>query len=338
MTQATRTVDIPASAAAAPPATTASLSRTGSASAWAVFGAVWLLVAINAYARWMMSDTLFAPAPILPGDDIANWRLIGIRILEVLSTLAVIQLAWKSLIKPWIKERRFGLEAMLLLSGVIGFCADGFLNLHEHLFAFNAHSINMGVWTAFLPFHTNGPTVYAESLLWGFPMYVYFGLGAAYAGCALIAKLRQTFPGISNASAYFLTYLFFCVADFILENAIIRTTDAYMFVKTWGPLTVFEGSLYQFPLYESLFASIVSIGFTAIRQSALESADGLSFVERGAHRFHPRLQPLIRLLAVLGATGALFALGYHLPFNWLGTIGTSVIDLPSYMQPGMLTQ
>ena len=313
----------------------ASLAQRGGASAWAAFGLVWLLVVINAWGRWILSDS-FAPVPITPGDVMENWRLVGLRVLEVVSTLLVIHITWKSVIKPWLTEKRFGLDAVLLLSGVLGFCADANLNLHEYIFAFNAHSINMGVWTAYMPFHTTGPYHYAESLLWGFPMYVYFGIGAAYAGCELILKLRKKYPGISNASVYAMTYLFFCVSDFILENAIIRSTHAYMFSKTYEPLTLFAGTLYQFPIYESFFSSVVCIGFTAIRMSSLESTDGMSFVERGAHRFDSRLQPFVRVLALFGATGLLFIVGYHLPVNWLGTIGTSVLELPTYMQPALI--
>ena len=45
-----------------------------------------------------------------------------------------------------------------------------------------------------------------------------------------------------------------------------------------------------------------------------------------------------RVLAVIGACSALFILAYHLPFNWLGMIGTSTFDIPSYMLPADWTQ
>lgn len=308
-------------------------ARHDTVGAWALWGAIWALIALNAWARWIMSDTLFGPVPIQPGDTIEPGRLLALRGLEVISTLVVVQCVWMCTLKPWLHERKFGLDGMLLLGGVIGFSADSLLNLHHFLFAFNAHSVNLGVWTAFMPFYTGGPARYAESLLWGFPMYVYFGITASMAGCAIIKKLRQYYPDISNASAFALAYLVFIAADFLLENAIIRSTDAYMFTKTYGPLTVFAGSIYQFPFYESLCAGAVSLGFTVIRQSALDDPDGLSMVERGALRLPPRYRTPARTLAVVGACGALFILAYHLPFNWLGVVGTSVIQPPSYMLP-----
>jgi len=307
--------------------------RTDNVKAWALWGAIWSLIAINAWMRWIMSDK-FGPAPIMPGDVIDPTRLMALRALEVISTLVVIQCVWHCAIKPWVKERRITLEGRLLLGGIIGFSADSLLNLHQLLFAFNAHSINLGVWTSFMPFYTGGPSRYAESLLWGFPMYVYFGITASYAGCAVIKKLRHNFPDITNASALAITYLVFIVGDFVLENAIIRTTDAYMFTKTYGPLTVFEGSMYQFPMYEAFCAGGVSLGFTLLRQSALDDPNGLSMVERGAMRLDPRYRTWARTLAVVGACGALFICVYHLPFNWLGVVGTSVIQPPSYLLPG----
>lgn len=312
--------------------------RADNIHAWAIWGAIWALVAISAWVRWAMSDTHFGPVPIQPGDVMDANKLIGLRILEVISTLVVVQCVYQCAWKPWVKERKFGLDGMLLLGGVIGFSADACLNLHDFLFAFNSHSVNLGVWTSFLPFYTGGPGIYAESLLWGFPMYVYFGISASLAGCAIIGAMRKRFPNITNASAFFIAYVIFVIGDFILENTIIRTTDAYMFTKTYEPLTVFAGTPHQFPLYESFCAAAVSLGFTVIRQSALDAADGLSIVERGANRLPAGLRTPARALAVIGACGALFLLAYHLPFNWLGMIGESTFDIPSYMLPADWTQ
>jgi hypothetical protein len=319
---------------AATPAALATADRADAVIAWGVWGAIWMAIALNAWVRWTLSDTLFGPAPIVPGDTIEPARLIALRVLEFVSTLVVLQCAWRCALKPWLRERKFGLDGMLLLGGIVGFSADSLLNLHELLFAFNAHSVNLGVWTSFMPFYTSGPDRYAESLLWGFPMYVYFGITASLAGCAIVSKLRRRYPGITNAAALSIAYIVFVVGDFVLENTIIRLTHAYMYTKTYAPLTVFAGSIYQFPIYESLLAAGVSLGFTLIRLSALDDPNGLSIVERGIHRVSPRYRMPLRTLAVVGACGALFICVYHLPFNWLGLIGESVIQPPSYMLPG----
>jgi hypothetical protein len=42
----------------------------------------------------------------------------------------------------------------------------------------------------------------------------------------------------------------------------------------------------------------------------------------------------VRTLAVIGFCCAATILVYHLPFNWLGVVGASAADLPSYLLPG----
>lgn len=309
-------------------------ARASAVTPWAVWGVICTAMALYAWIRWVSSGELFAPAPIQPGNEIEAWRLAALRVLEALSMTVVAFTVWKGFLRPWLRERTYGLEAMMLLAGVVGFWSDALLNAHELLFAFNAHSINMGVWTAFMPFYTDGPTRYGESLLWGFPMYIYFGISAAYVGCDLIARLRKKSARLSNAAIISLVYVFFVVCDFILENLIIRITHAYMYPKTYGPLTAFEGSMYQFPVYESLLSALVCLGYTLIRQSALDSSDGLSFVEKGVSNVSTRYQLFLRTMAVIGAGASLNFVVYHLPFNWLGLIGESIVRMPSYMYPG----
>lgn len=60
----------------------------------------------------------------------------------------------------------------------------------------------------------------------------------------------------------------------------------------------------------------------------------LSPLERGFERWRPALQPSVRTLAVIGFCCAATILIYHLPFNWLGVIGSSMANLPSYLMPG----
>ncbi|MCT7362714.1 hypothetical protein A7G45_07865 [Mycolicibacterium llatzerense] len=57
-------------------------------------------------------------------------------------------------------------------------------------------------------------------------------------------------------------------------------------------------------------------------------------LELDPSRWRPSLQPHVRNLAVLGFCVLTLVFGYHLPFNWLGLIGTSHADLPSYLLPG----
>ena len=91
--------------------------------------------------------------------------------------------------------------------------------------------------------------------------------------------------------------------------------------------------MHQFPLYESFLVACVGCMFTWARMEAEERPVGFSPIEFGAQRWRPALQPHVRNFAVLGFCMLTLVFGYHLPLNWLGVIGTSYADMPSYMLP-----
>lgn len=310
-------------------------SRKGAATVWAVAGLVWVVVATQAIVRWIASDSQFSPAPILGPDTYPMWREVSLRILEALSMGVLLGFVWFCVVRPWRRDGRLSLEGKFVIGGVFGAVADAFLNSCAYLFAWNAHSVNAGVWTAFLPFHQAGASSrYAEGVLWGVPMYIYFCTGAALIGCQVIRALRRRFPAISNITAFSVVWLLEFFGGLLLENTIIRITQAYGYAQTNEALTLFAGSTYQFPVYESLFTASLGVAFSYVRLTALESPDGVSCIERGFERWRPSLQGPVRLLAVVGFSAVTLIMIYHLPFNWLGVNGHSMADLMSYQRPG----
>jgi Spirocyclase AveC-like len=312
----------------------ARVDRSGMASVWALLGVIWLAVIIEVWGRWIASDH-FAAAPILGPDKMANGKLIALRAVEVVSVLVFVGLLWQTLIRPWRRDRRIGLDGMLFVACFLGTITEGVLNEFHYLFAFNAHSVNLGAWAAFMPLHLGGPhTRYGEALLWGLPMYVYFVLGVGMAGCALVRALRRRYPQISNAAALGAVFAGAFVFDLLVENAIIRATNAYAFTKVPSSVTLWAGTFHQFPLYESVSVGLLGGFFTALRLSAADDPDGVSFVERGFLRYRPELRRPLRWLALIGFTATILLCVYHIPYALFGSNGTSLAPMPSYMLPG----
>jgi Spirocyclase AveC-like len=309
--------------------------RTGPVAVWAAVGVVWLVVGGQAVIRWIFCDTEFAPAPRRGPDRMDTGQVLAIRVFEAISFAVLVALVWYCVVRPWRREGTLSLDGKFVLGGMAAFIADGFLDVHTYLFAWNSYSINMGVWTRYLPFHNpDMSSRYAESLLWGPPMYVYFCAGVAIAACQLVRWLRARWPRISYAGIFVVVYLVEFAFDFVVENLAIRTTQAYGFAQTYGPLTLWSGSQYQFPLYESVLVAALGTFYTWARLRALESPDGLSPIERGFERFRPGLQPAVRTFAVIGFCSAATILVYHLPLNWLGLVGDATAVMPSYMLSG----
>ena len=222
-----------------------------------------------------------------------------------------------------------------VIGGLICFVADAFLNVQQYLFAWNSANVNRGVWVRFLPFHNpDAPTRYAESLIWGPPMYIYFCAGVAIVACHEAKRVRRRWPSITKFRLFVAIFVFEFLFDFVVENVVIRTTHAYAFAKTYEPLTLWAGEVHQFPIYESLLVAFVGCVFTWARMEAEERPAGQSPIEVGAERWRPSLQPHVRNFAVLGFCMVTLVFVYHLPFNWLGLIGTSYADLPTYLLPG----
>lgn len=314
------------------------LPRRGSTTFLAAVGIVWFLVCVNTIARWVTSDTEFSPpAPKIGPDEMADWRLIALRVFEVISLLVLAAFIWFSVVQPIRKTGKLSLDGRFVIGGLICFVADAFLNVQEYLFAWNSENVNMGVWVKFLPFHNppEAPSRYAESLIWGGPpMYVYFCAGVAIVACHHANKARRRWPNMSKVTLFTFVFIGEFLFDFIVENVVIRTTHAYSFAKTYEPLTLWAGTVHQFPIYESILVAAVGCVFTWMRMEAQDHPEGgLSPIEVGLVHWRPALREPVRNFAVLGFCMVTLVFVYHLPFNWLGLIGTSIADLPSYLLP-----
>jgi hypothetical protein len=165
-------------------------------------------------------------------------------------------------------------------------------------------------------------------------MYIYFCAGVAIVACHHVKKVRRRWPQLTKFGLFVLIFIFEFLFDFVVENLVIRTTHAYAFAKTYEPLTLWAGEVHQFPIYESVLVAFVGCVFTWARMEAEERPVGQSPIEVGVERWRPALQPHISNLAVLGFCMVTLCFVYHLPFNWLGVIGTSFADMPSYLLPG----
>ena len=191
----------------------------------------------------------------------------------------------------------------------------------------------MGAWAAFMPFHTGATSPrYGEALLWGLPMYIYMVVGFCAVTISFIKFVQRYYPNLTKSAALAISFLVITVLDFLVEVPAIWITHAYMYSKTFGPLTLFAGELHQFPIYEATGVGLIGMCGTAIWLSAAGDPNEVSFIERGYEKFPQLLQTPVRILAYIGALFIIILLTYHIPFNWWGVIGNCTIELPSYMQ------
>ncbi|BBW99636.1 spirocyclase AveC family protein [Mycolicibacterium moriokaense] len=317
-------------------AATADPGRTGAVTVWASLGVLWVVFIGQVFIRWMTStDGSFGPATIPGPDEFDTWRLVAMRVIEGISVAIMVAMAWICLVRPWLQNRRIGLDGMLFIAATLAAPIDPLINYFHWTFAWNSHAINWGSWGHLFPL-SNAPH-YAEGFVWFVPQYVYLGLGFAMIECGVILILRQRYPAISNVKAFGIAAGLTFLVDVCVEYLFILT-EIYAYPRTIGAFTLFAGSQYQFPVYESLFVTAYATGFTLLRMSAYDDPGGLSFVERGIHRVRPRARFLVRQLALVGFCAFWAAVTYFLPWSWLSVSVDSDVTglLPSYLLPSRL--
>lgn len=306
--------------------------RTGAVSLWAGAGVLWLLFIVQAWGRWIASDSQFRSAPILGPDKFDGTALLVLRVIEVGSLVIAAATIWVFLLEPLARYRRLTLDGMIVIGSLLAAGIDPLINYFHYTFAWNAHAWNAGSWLASFPL-AQGPTRYGEGLAWYIPQYLYLGIGLAAIECRMILALRRRFPGINNVHAYSVGFVSMFLVDIAIEQLFLRTR-VYAFPRTWKAFTLFPGTQFQFPVYESLFVAVYAAGFTALRMSAFDSVDGRSFLERGVARWSPQLRTPVVLLAVIGFCALWAAVAYFVPWSWMSVNPDSIIDVPSYMLPG----
>jgi hypothetical protein len=225
---------------------------------------------------------------------------------------------WYWVVTPWRRTRHVPLDGKILIGMMFAYVVDPVLNAFNHTFAMNAHGFGFGSWAEQLPIGSSpGQSRFAEGLLWAPQLYVIFGLLAAMGGCWILGKLRGRLPRASNATLFAILFVLFAVADLIVEIPMIVYPQIYMFPGVPANFSLFAGQIYQFPIYQSLFAAVFATMVTSLRDSVDDA--GRSTVERGVDE-----------LGVPGFCTAA-ALGYFLPYGYASMSADTFVELPSYL-------
>jgi hypothetical protein len=132
-------------------------------------------------------------------------------------------------------------------------------------------------------------------------------------GCAVMRAAKRRWPAMGTAGMIALCYGFFMVVDLVLEGLWMRTGIwAY---PGGGPLSLFDGSRYQFPIKEMFLRGAAWAAFTCLRY--FRNDKGETFAERGANQLKtgPKRKLALQFLALYGAINVLYVLTYNLPIN-----------------------
>ncbi|MGQ0619341.1 MAG: spirocyclase AveC family protein [Panacagrimonas sp.] len=289
---------------------------------WAGAGVLMCLFSAAIFGQWIVSDQ-FATVPISEAAAMPDDRIAILHGLEVLSLLVAVSALLGYLVLPRLRRGEWTTEGLLLVGALVTYVLDTMVNYQGYYMAWNQHALNWGTWAAFFPGHT-GPTRYAEALLWGPPMYLYFGVALATLQLFVLRLLRGAPLALAFVAAFAAAFLF----DLVAEVSIIHVTQAYAWANTLGALTLWVGEFHQFPLYEPFLVAIYATLYTLLIRS--RDARGETFIERGAHALPDAPRLLLRFLAATGFA-SLCTLVYFSGFALISTQADTAVALPAYM-------
>ena len=283
---------------------------------WATAGGLLLALQIYVWTRWV-TGPYFVRVPQGPSDPPMYMKTMLTINAAAMVILLPLTVYW-FLIRPWVRERRFTLDGLLFVSCALFFFQDPFLNYVNTWCTYNTWLWNRGSWSSHVPGWVSpeepGRQV-AEPLLinaTGYGMVMFF----AIAGCWLMRRMKNRWPGMSNLKLILATYAAAIVLDFGLEAGFMLPFGLYTYPGAIRSVSVFADTYHQWPVYEGLMWGGVMTALACLR--FFTDDRGRTIVERGLDQVRGGFakQQFIRFLAIFAFTSSAFFFLYNVPAQW----------------------
>lgn len=301
---------------------------------WALFGTIFSGIAIVGWARWIGSD-YFTPSPTGP-DEFGGWRLVYLRCWEFGTFGLSLWFFWRYLVRPVLTERRLTLDGMIIVGFLLTWFYDPLPNLNVWTFTYNAHLINMGSWTAFIPFWAGPNSEHHPEplLLIGGAYMAWFFFIPMLTGSWFIKRVRARF-GWSNLGAFSALWCVLMVVELALFG-LLTYPEVMQFPGAVHSMSLFAGKPYQYPIYDCVLAAFLFCTYAAFHYFRDDKGRS-SFVEMGVDtlRVKPWCRTVISTLAVAGFCQVTLIFVYLVPYQQFAQRADATPLMKSYMNPGV---
>lgn len=296
-----RTVTEPLSGTAA--LGTPDRSATKPVHLWAAVGAVFLAYTLYVFIRWV-TGPYFEPVSGGPSEP-PLYMKIPLMANAIVLWVGLPFALWFFIIRPWVRERRITLDGMLLVSMALMMFQDPMLNYYSTWCTYNAWLFNQGSWAPHIPgwvAHEEPGHTVPEPLLTNIPGYMYGVLLLTIVGCAIMRKIKNRWPAISNLRLILVTYAIAFVFDFVMEALILLPIGFYSYPGAIQALSFNAGTYYQWPVYEGLMWGGVQAALCCLR--FFTDDRGRTVVERGLDTVRGGFfrRQFVRFLAIFGVS------------------------------------
>jgi hypothetical protein len=300
------------------PPSAAGLRSTDAAAGrfWIAVGAFWLGLMAWAWGGWIISGDFHANK--LGAGAAPEWYKVYIHGVEVFAVIVTILILYRFVIRDRLRSGRLSFDALFFLACWTLFFQEPWINWSGDQFMYSTVGINFGSWTSHIPLWSSpNSQIVPVPILWAGTAYLWLVAIPAYAGSRLMTRLRARNPGIGFFRLLGTTFLAYVVFDLILEMFITRT-QLFSYSSTVPSLTLFAGTKYQFPLYETVSWCLTYLGLACIHH--FRDDKGRTLVERGVDslKVTGRAKTFCRWLAIMGACQLVMLVTYNIPYVYWG--------------------
>ncbi|GAA0627743.1 spirocyclase AveC family protein [Sporichthya brevicatena] len=300
---------------------------------WAGVGLVLLIVIAQALVRWVTGDGFRGADP--GPDSYDGTRSLGAHALEWGLFLSALVVIWHFGVRSVRRERRLTFDGMLVVAACLSGFWEACTSYVAPAHAYNAHLINLGSWAQYIPgWHAANGEAVVTPLVLVFGMYIWFVAGFPILGCWLIRRLRDLRPRLSTLSAFSLFFLFGAALTAGFEQLILHS-QVYVYPEVPHAISLWDGTLHQYPLLSAVGGGGVLTMITALRYTA---QDGDALALRGSEHLSARLRPVVSTVAVVGFTHLAVIACWMIPFNlFVGVEADTSVNVPSYLDHGFVS-
>lgn len=299
---------------------------------WAAIGVSAVVLQGYVYGAWVFSGD-FKSISTGP-DPVPHWMKVWAWILQPTFTLlAVAAIVW--VVRGCLRERRFTLDAKLMVATSSLLWLDLIGNLIRPQFLMNSYYVNRGSWGPHIPgwISRNGENLPYPILL-AFTCYIFL-IFVLVAGCAFMRWTKQRWPQMGNVGLVSLTWLVFVAFVIVLEGILCVRSG----FNVWTPLpyvTIFNGTRWQYPVFpDAPFWGGMITALTALRY--FRDDRGRTVVDSGLDRIamRERTKTFVSTFAIIGFASVAM-LGYAIVAIPAALYaGDTLPNLPSYYLNGM---
>jgi hypothetical protein len=286
---------------------------------WALVGAAVLALELYVWISWI-SGPYFTHVSSGPSDPPTLMKVM-LTIQSVAVWVGLPIAVWFWVIKPWVRERRISLNAMLMAAMGLMFFQDPLLNYFNTWCTYNSWLFNRGSWSSNIPGwispESPGHQV-PEPLLTNVPGYTWGVLLCTIFLLASMRQIKRRWPHITTFRMVLVTYAMAIAFDFVMEGCIILPMGFYSYPGAIRSLSINAGHYYQWPIYEGLMWGAVETGLACLKFFTDDRER--TFVERGLENVRGGFatQQFVRFLAIFAAVSACFFVFYNVPAQWIG--------------------